>query len=339
MRAIVTPALYSSIKFILKIDYEYHIRKRIQLLWRTLDSHQNLGGYVRTLCLTKVIKWDWSPLLSLLPNLQHLTIPSGAAAILRSAKLPLLSSLYYIRTRNDPRTDFPWEVLFRPNMRRWTFCFSYDHGDYRALNSLNSPPLPLNCVARSSPLTHIAITIGSCATAGVLDELLNWPAELLSFSFKGGWGGVAPEELSRALATHRASLKHLRLPLFPGDYEAGNHLLGYLDLKRFERLESLELQWTEVQRHPWITVAEYLPPNLIDLALTHTIKQTFNAEQQKWLIGLASILKTQISSLQFLKLDKLRIQEMIDLKNYTPINAIEHAWSEVGVIVTWVNAG
>ncbi|MCJ1439194.1 hypothetical protein MMC27_008585 [Xylographa pallens] len=327
MSVIVIPAFYHSIKF-----YKYDTLERIELLWRTLGAHRNLGEYVRTLCLTQAIEWDWTSLLSLLPNLQQLTIPSGVAVVLQSAKLPLLSSLSYTSTSYDPLVGFPWEVLFQPCMRHWRYCFPYYCStDEWLLRPLLLPP---KCVARSSPVTHIELIMRTHASANFLNELLTWPKELFSFSFESGLDTINMVEISSAIAMHRASLKHFRLPWLPHD---SLHSLESLDLKSFERLENLELEWEGVHQFPPTMVAQCLPPSLFELALLYTPSHgdpsCLNARDQEWLIELANTLKTETSSLQSLKLSKHRVRRTVD---DTATKAVEHAWNEVGVIVVWI---
>ena len=252
--------------------------------------------------------------------------------VLQSAKLPLLSSFSYTSTYYDPLDGMPWEVLFQPSIRHWKYCFPYYCSmDERFLCPLLLPP---KCEARSSPVTHIELIMRTHAGANVLNELLNWPKELLSFSFESGFNIVDMGEISRAIARHRASLKHFRLPWLP--YDSLNSL-ETLDLKLFERLENLELEWEGVQRFPPTMIAQLLPPSLFELTLLYTPSHGdpswLNARDQEWLTELAKALKTEISSLQFLKLSKHRVRRTLEI---TAAKAVEHAWNEVGVIVVWI---
>ncbi|MCJ1388640.1 hypothetical protein MMC18_001488 [Xylographa bjoerkii] len=330
LSAIVTPALYRTVKFISNDDYKYDAPRRIGLLWRTLDAHRTLGEYVRTLFLTQIIEWDWSPLLSLLPNLQHLTIPSGAAAGLRSVKLPLLSYLSYDGAYNEPLTDFPWEVLFQPSIRHLSYCSLYN-----SIEGVKPPLLPLDCATRSSPLTHIELTVGSYNSARLVYELLNWPAALLSFSLEMTFDMVDIAEILRALEPHRASLKHFRLSQFP---KGAAQSLEILDLKLFERLEILELEWDAAYRSPPAVIAQNLPPCLIELAFTHFVehgRSWLNAAPLGWLVRLAKVLKTETSSLQTLKLRKHSEQYLMNRKDFTVLKTVVDVWNKVGVKVVW----
>ena len=335
MNLIITSVFYHTVKLQFEGDNKYDTHKRTKLLWRTFCARPKLCRYVRTMCLPQAINWNWSALLSLLPNIQNLRIPSGTVRTLQEVKLPSLSSFSYLKSYSDPETEFPWKILFQSSIRHWRYCLSYDHPSGGSL--LRPPPLPLNCVARSSPLTHIELFIRTYAAIGVLEELLNWPKALLSFSFDVGLGMIGIADLSRAMAIHRTSLRHLRIPWFPS---SSDHPLGVLDLKRFERLEDLGLGWWGVRRYSPAMVVQHLPPSLIELTLLHTSKQGgpswLDIGHQEWLIELSKVLKENIPSLRFLKLSKNRIQWMINQELCKVIKPVEDAWNDVGVIVVWI---
>ncbi|MCJ1288285.1 hypothetical protein MMC26_007640 [Xylographa opegraphella] len=330
LSAIVTPALYRTVKFISNDNYKYDAPRRIGLLWRTLDANRILGEYVRTLFLTQTIDWDWSPLLSLLPNLQRLTIPSGAATGLRSIKLPLLSYLSYDGAYNEPLPDFPWEVLFQPSIRHLRYC-----SHYSGTEGVKPPPLPLDCVSRSSPLTHIEFTITYSTSARLVYELLSWSTELLSFSLGIDFDVVNIAGLVKALAPHRTSLKHFRFSQLPGSAAPS---LEILDLKLFERLENLELEWNMVYQSPPAAIPQNLPSCLVEIALTNYVdhgRSWLNAAPLEWLIRLAKVLKTAISSLQTLKLRKHSEQYRQNRKDFVALKRVVDAWNKVGVKVVW----